>query len=161
MLAARHRSVGAVTRFERTLADGVITVRPFDPSDRDALVRGRDDEFHRFLGEGSPGRAPVACICAGPTIVGWIDYDHDRPWLAAGEVNVGYSVFPAHRRKGYGTRALRLLRRFVEAHVPPLGAPLLIDPDNAALQALAARADFAPVGTVDDQVLFKPRASHS
>ena len=57
-----------MAQLDRSLFDGVLAVRPFDPSDRDVLLAGRDDEFHRFLGEGSPGPTPLACICISTTI---------------------------------------------------------------------------------------------
>lgn len=150
-----------MAQFDRALADGVVTVRPFDRSDRDALLRSRDDDFLRFLGEGSSEPAPRTCICVAVTIVGWIDYDDERHWLQDDEVNVGYNVFAEHRGKGYGTRALRLLCRLLEAQVPLLRPTLLIDPDNAPSLALAARAGFEQVGNVDGECLFKPSAVRS
>jgi RimJ/RimL family protein N-acetyltransferase len=145
---------------ERVLEDGVVRVRPFAASDSAALVDGRDALFDRFLGPGSPEPAPLACICVADEIVGWIDYDDERHWLGDDEVNVVYNVFPAHRRRGYATRALLLLCRLLEAEVPPRRATLLIDPTNEGSLAVAARAGFVRAETVDEQILFRSPPRH-
>lgn len=152
----RHAKLGAMTGLDHALTDGVVTLRAFDPSDRLALVGGRDKEARRFLGDDGPEPTPVACICVDQMIVGWIDYDHDRHWLKENEVNVGYNVFPEHRGRGYGTLALRLLCRYLGAQDPPLRPTLLIDPDNGPSLALAISAGFANVDDVDGQHLFRP-----
>jgi predicted acetyltransferase len=90
-------------------SEGVVTVRPFVASDRDLIVRERDEECERWLGPGSADPSPTACIVVNGTVVGWIDADLTPAWLQLGEANVGYSVFPAHRGNGYAARALRLL----------------------------------------------------
>jgi RimJ/RimL family protein N-acetyltransferase len=72
-------------------------------------VEGRDDEFFRWLGPGADEPRPVACVWVGDELVGWVDYDLEHEWLQAGQVNVGYYLFPAARRKGYASRAVELL----------------------------------------------------
>ncbi|MEM7273277.1 MAG: GNAT family N-acetyltransferase [Actinomycetota bacterium] len=146
-----------VPPFERPLVDGELTVRPFVAADRDALIAGRDAAFRRFLAEASAEPAPMACLSVGGTVVGWIDADaDDRHWLADDEVNVGYNVFPDHRGRGYGTRALRLLSHWLRAQDPPRVPTLLIDPDNEPSLAVAGRAGFHAVAEVDGERLFKP-----
>lgn len=139
----------------RTLTDGVITLRASAPEDNEALVAGRDPLFHRFMGAGHPEPNPVACVLAGDTLVGWIDYDTPRPWLDAGEVNVGYNIFPEHRNNGYATRALELLVTHLTEDTDVSNATLLIHPDNAASLAVARRANFSRYDDVDDECFYK------
>ncbi|NNE96920.1 MAG: GNAT family N-acetyltransferase [Acidimicrobiales bacterium] len=143
---------------DRSIGDGLITVRPFGSSDQIALLRGRDSEFYRFLGEGSAEPAPAGCIWLGTTPVGWIDFDDERVWLGENEVNVGYGVFPQHRGNGYATRALRLLCRYLEGQTPPLQPTLLIDPANSPSLAVARRAGFEHTADIEGEMLFRPMA---
>lgn len=140
---------------EGELSDEVVTVRPFEPSDRLTLLRGRDHEFHRFLGEGSAEPGPTACICVDRNVVGWIDYDNERDWLDDDEVNLGYNVFADDRGKGYATRALRLLASFLQEQVPPTRPTLLIDPANTPSLAVARRSGFRPTANIDGQQFFE------
>ena len=88
-------------------------------------------------------------------VVGWVDYDTDREWLQAGEVNIGYNVFARHRGNGYASRALELLIRYLDESTVFHTATLRIDPANAASLAVAARSDFVPSGDVDGSQYFK------
>jgi RimJ/RimL family protein N-acetyltransferase len=143
----------------RDLTDGVVTLRACSPRDVRTLIGGRDDEFHRFLGDGDPEPRPLACIVVEGEVVGWVDYDHDRPWLEPDEVNVGYNVFQPFRGNGYATRAVRLLMRHVAVDTDWQVATLLIHPDNALSLALARRAGFEPVGDLDGNPYWKQRVS--
>jgi RimJ/RimL family protein N-acetyltransferase len=140
---------------QRSLSDGVITIRPFAADDEAVLVAGRDEEFHRFLGDGDPHPHPVACIVADDVVVGWVDYDHERPWLDADEVNLGYNVFRDARGRGYATRAVRLLMRHLASDTEWRVASLLIDADNSRSLALARRAGFDAAGDLDGNPYWK------
>lgn len=122
--------------------DGVITLRPSSPHDVDAIVVGRDDEFHRWMGPGSEEPAPTACIVVDGEVVGWVDFDPEPAWLGPGEVNVGYAVFPPHRGKSYATRAVRLLLDHLAVGGTYRSAVLVIDKDNERSLAVAARLGF-------------------
>jgi len=88
-------------------------------------------------------------------VVGWIDYDTAHEWLQEGEVNVGYSIFAAHRGNGYASRAVALLLRHL-AEDPAVGvATLVIDPGNEQSVAVAQRTGFVHVGEVDGGHCFK------
>jgi RimJ/RimL family protein N-acetyltransferase len=137
------------------LSDGLVTIRPPDPGDAGLLIAGRDPESRRWLGEGFADPCPAACIEVGGQIVGWIDYDCARDWLAPGEINIGYNVFPAGRNHGYATRALQLLMDHLAFRTGHRTAALLIDPRNTASLAVAAKAGFQQVATINDQRLFK------
>ena len=139
----------------RTLTDGVVVIRR--PADGDAavLVAGRDEVFHRFMGQGVDNPSPVACIVVGDEIVGWVDYDVDRTWLLPSEVNVGYSVFAPHRGNGYATRAVELMLQHLAADTRYETATLLIDPTNERSIALARRARFDAHGELDGNLYWK------
>jgi RimJ/RimL family protein N-acetyltransferase len=124
------------------ITDGVVSIRPSSIGDRPALIAGRDEEFRRWLGAGSAQPSPTACIEVDGALVGWVDHDGGRPWLDEGEVNVGYSVFPAQRGRGYASRAVQLLAHHLALRTDHRRVTLLIDPSNARSLALARRLDF-------------------
>ena len=139
----------------RARSDGVVTIRAPIDGDAALLVAGRDDVFHRFMGAGAEQPAPTACIVVADQVVGWVDYDVDRAWLAEGEVNVGYNVFAPHRGCGYATRAVELLLQHLADDTPYDTATLLIDPQNDRSLALARRARFDPHGELDGNLYWK------
>ena len=138
-------------------SDGVVTLRPPQPGDAERIVESRDDEFHRWLGPGSEKPAPVACVWVGDELAGWVDWDRDpdHEWLGAGEVNVGYFLFPAARGQGYATRAVELLLGHLGRETPHTAATLLIHPENTRSLALARRLGFAEAGEVGGQRFFR------
>jgi RimJ/RimL family protein N-acetyltransferase len=134
--------------------DGVVTLRSPRPGDAQLLVQGRDAEFFRWLGPGAEDPSPVACVWVDDELVGWVDYDSDHEWLRAGEVNVGYYLFPAARGKGYASRAVELLLVHLRRETEHAVATLLIDPENARSLAVARRLGFTEAGEVGGQLLF-------
>lgn len=139
----------------RPTTDGVVEIRPPSPGDAEVLIAGRDEVFHRFMGEGSAHPQPTGCIVVGGDVVGWVDHDIDRTWLEAGEVNVGYNVFSPHRGNGYATRAVELLVHHLAVDSDHHTATLLIDPRNHRSLALATRTRFEPWGDLDGNPYFK------
>jgi RimJ/RimL family protein N-acetyltransferase len=119
------------------VSDGIVTVRPFGPADRDALVAGRDAASRRWLGPGSADASPTACIEVDGATVGWVDADASAAWLDHGEVNLGYNVFPDHRGRGYASRAVRLLLDELHGDPGVVTALFVIDPDNAPSHRVA------------------------
>jgi predicted acetyltransferase len=131
--------------------DGVVTLRPFAIGDRQLIIDERDEECDRWLGPGSPDPSPTACIEVDGHVVGWIDADLSPEWLRPGEANVGYSIFPADRRRGYAARAVRLLA--AELDEPGLRYALfVIDVQNHASVgvARAAGAQVLPSRSMDE-----------
>src|SRR4051812_9447583 len=124
---------------ELPTSDGVVTVRPFVDDDRAAIVAGRDDECDRWLGPGTDSPSPTACIEAGGVLVGWVGAHPEPGWADPGELNIGYSISPPHRGRGYAARAVRLLARALhgQGHRRAL---LVIDRQNHASLGVARSA---------------------
>ncbi|MCP4103196.1 MAG: GNAT family N-acetyltransferase [Lentisphaerae bacterium] len=91
----------------------------------------------------------------GHQIVGWIDYDLERAWLAGGEVNIGYNTFPNHRGRDHAVRALGPPIEWIAEDATVSTAVLLIDPANEPSIGVACRAGFEQCGDVEGQLLFK------
>ena len=139
----------------RPTTDGVVVIRPPEPGDPATLVAGRDEAFHRFLGQGDEQPRPTGCIVVDDEVAGWVDYDADRAWLRSGEVNVGYNVFAPHRGQGYGSRAVQLLMHHLAVDTEYEVATLLIHPENERSLALATRTRFSVCGDLDGSRSFK------
>ena len=115
------------------MSDGVVQLRASGAADVPTLVAGRDEESRRFLGPGDDEPRPTACIVVGGSVVGWVDFDDEREWLAPGEVNVGYHVFAEHRGRGYASRAVQLLGHHLAVRTDRRAMMLSIDADNALI----------------------------
>lgn len=136
------------------VTDGVVSLRPSTADDVPALIDGRDEQFRRFLGEGSPNPRPTACVVVDDRVAGWVDFDDERTWLSAGEVNLGYALSAEHRGRGLATRAVKLLLHHLAVAGAATKALLLIDPENAPSRALASRAGFSTAGEIEGQLRF-------
>ena len=119
------------------VTDGVVTLRAAERVDAPALVAGRDPEWEHWLGPGDDEPRPTACILVEGEIVGWVDFDTARDWLGPGEVNVGYTVFAPHRRRGYARRAVLLLAAWLADNTSADHAYLAVDAENAASLGVA------------------------
>lgn len=137
------------------ITDGVVTIREMQPGDAGVIVAGRDDVSRRFLGPGDPNPRPVAVIEVDRVVVGWVDHDDDRPWLAPDECNIGYHVFAEHRGHGFASRAVQLLLHHLAQDSQYSTASLLIDPGNQRSLALARRLGFPRAPDLDGNRLFK------
>jgi RimJ/RimL family protein N-acetyltransferase len=134
--------------------DGVVTLKAPRRGDAQSLIEGRDNEFFRWLGPGAEVPRPVACVWVGDELVGWVDYDLDHDWLHAGQVNVGYYLFPPARGKGYASRAVELLLLHLKRDTEHTVASLLIDAENVRSLALARRLGFTDAGEIKGELFF-------
>lgn len=141
-----------VTPLSGALSDGVVVLRASTSADFAVVSASHDDAGRRYLGDPHPD--PWACIVVDDEVVGWIDYDYGREWLEPTEVNIGFMVFAAFRRKGYALRALRLL---VDKHLLDTEctrATMLIEPDNSPSLAVAQKSGFIEEDSVDGERFF-------
>jgi len=134
-----------------------VTLRAPAPGDAERIVSERDEESFRWFGPGGDNPAPAACVWVEGELVGWVDYDRDddHAWLEPGEVNVGYSLFPAARGKGYASRAVELLLGHLQRDTEHAVATLLIHPENTKSLALARRLSFEQSGEVNGEPFFR------
>jgi RimJ/RimL family protein N-acetyltransferase len=143
-----------------------LVLRPFRPTDVDAVFRAsQDPETQRWIGalpvpyrledarkfvvdiamQERADRLGLSCaIEADGTLVGTCGL-----YLRAGRLGpeIGYTIAPWGRRKGYAAEAAHALAEWGIA----LGAPrvhLFADVGNTASQATAVRAGFTAEGTV-------------
>lgn len=167
------------------LSDGVVTLRPLHADDTDVMyaLHTLPDVIVRSANPVPPSRAETWRRCAHSgarwlageradlvivdtatgEIAGEIGLYYQQP--ATGQALVGYSMLPAWRRKGYATRATRLVARWAFDQV---GIPRLISgtaPDNLGSQTVLERAGFqregyqrarlpGPNGTRVDDILY-------
>ena len=139
------------------LTDGVVTLRGCRPEDCDAVVTALQDfEIPRWTQVPTPyGPAQYAAWLAQQdeqrttgTGLHFLASDDQGRLLAAtgvqlteGAPDIGYWCVREHRRRGYTTRAVRLLRH----HVHALGFPrvdIFVHQDNEPSQRVAEGAGF-------------------
>jgi RimJ/RimL family protein N-acetyltransferase len=117
------------------------------------LIAGRDAEFHRFMGPGSPDPRPTAVIEVAGEVVGWVDHEGEdaHEWLLPGQRNVGYHVFAPHRRRGIATRAVRLVLELLRADHGVREAAFLVDAENEPSLGVAQA-----VGAIEREQVANP-----
>ncbi len=141
------------------LSDGTITLRPWEPTDAEAVFAAcQDAEIARFLPVPLPYTEEVARQFVANRRADW-DSDDERSFAitdaATGRVlgsiarhqraehraEFGYWVAPEARGQGVATRALRLIADWSFAQ-GFLRLELFTHPDNSASGAVAQRAGF-------------------
>ena len=143
--------IAAVLGGHRRRAESLIGVRlPADwPGDRERTLRMRQEQMLE-----DPASQPwllraVVLRWPAPEFVGQINF-HQRP-DAGGAVEVGYSILPEHRRRGYATEAVDALfgwasrehgiRRFIAS----------VSPGNDASLGVIRKFGFVQIGAQWDE----------
>lgn len=121
------------------LADGASLV------ECQALV---DDWLAGWRGQRSLQGPALVIGAGGPVLVGQVGLG-DR---GDGAIELGYGIAPGHRGRGYATRAVRLITRWLLDDGLADSVELRIDQGNAASQRVAAAAGFELAGTVRSHV---------
>jgi RimJ/RimL family protein N-acetyltransferase len=144
------------------LSDGVVTLRPPDERDLDAIDQGiRDPDVVRWVG-GPEGSAPEILALnrrrwtAGSPTFAICEVDDGcvgHVWINLGATNaatgsVGYWLLPASRGRGLATRAVRLLVSWASRAMGLVEIRLVTESANERSRAVAQRSGFRVVGTV-------------
>lgn len=152
------------------LTDGVLTLRPLDPSDLDTHLDALDEEQIAWLWEpgdrerylartGAEQRAGHlrylescrASFGPGPKwvfagdvgeqpYVVYVDCDLACRHVPDGQANISYTTHKDHRGQGYASRAVRLACAFLRDHTEAIEAHCVVDADNAASIRVAVAA---------------------
>jgi RimJ/RimL family protein N-acetyltransferase len=164
----------------QTYTDGVVTIRPFEARDFDRDLEAKDEEQQRWLWrpehrEHWAAMTPAERIAhargwidgnrtdprTGPKwafvidvdgqYVGYVDCDLANPGVTHGEANVSYSSHPAERGKGYVSRGVRLVVRFLAEHTGATRAVIGVDERNEASLRVPRAVGAVEVGRHVDE----------
>jgi len=110
---------------------------------------GRLEQMQRDPAE-SPWLLRAMIARADRAMVGRINF-HGRPneW---GQAELGYTVFPAHRQRGYATEAALAMMGWARHHHDVRRFLLSISPDNAPSLRVAAKLGFVRIGVQMDEI---------
>jgi RimJ/RimL family protein N-acetyltransferase len=144
-----------------TYSDGTVTIRPFRLDDLDRDLEAKDDEqigwlwlpgqresweamtpeeqraharrgIEAHLEDPRTGPKWSFVIDVGGRYAGYVDCDLANPNVEAGEANISYSSHPDVRGKGYVSRGVRLILRFLAEHTGARTAVIGVDERNEA-----------------------------
>jgi len=139
-----------------SLTDGVVTLRPADERDLDAIQAGIEDpDVVRWIGPAhgtaaetlalnerrAAAGSPTFCVCEQEDRclgLAWLNRDDDD----ASAASIGYFLLPGARGRGLATRAVRLLAAWARGPGGVRGLRLVTAVDNAASRAVAERSGF-------------------
>jgi RimJ/RimL family protein N-acetyltransferase len=161
-----------------SLTDGVVWLTPFRREDGAAIGDfNLDDDHRRWFDQPPVDPDPAARRRHGEEVVdrwqrGWTTQeeltfavrlapDGDAIGMAElrpepeGRAGISYSIVPAHRRRGYATRAVRLLSDAGLAELGFRGIELRCDVENVASARTAERAGFTFERIDPDAGLFE------
>jgi [ribosomal protein S5]-alanine N-acetyltransferase len=135
----------------------VLELRPLDVEGLDALSERSDEHDARFF------QLRRRELAAQPELLGWfvwavvVDDEmvghagfHGPPGRNAQNdaemVEIGYTIYPQHRRRGYATEAARALIGWARAEHGVRRFLFSISPENEPSLAIARRLGFTEVG---------------
>jgi [ribosomal protein S5]-alanine N-acetyltransferase len=146
---------------EHVLADGEVSLRPWEAGDQELLgTSQRDPEIGRYFGraidlaEGEPlpddPDAPVLAITEAGAVVGVI-------WFRRGArpFEVGYYLRRDCWGRGLATRSLQLVSDWMFGEMGKEEIVLCMHPDNVRSQGVAERAGYVRDGVIDRYAEFK------
>jgi RimJ/RimL family protein N-acetyltransferase len=115
-------------------------------------IRATNLLHHRFAADGgiSDQAGSLAVETADGELIGsmsWHTVQHG-PSAACRALNIGISLFPAHRGKGYGSAAQRLLADYLFSTRTIERVEATTDSDNLAEQRALEKAGFSREGTL-------------
>ena len=89
--------------------------------------------------------APIVVVLGDPTFRG------ERPAVGGGVVEIGYTVFAEHRRRGYATEAAAALVHWAQTDGAVSGVVATTSVDNLVSQGVLSRVGFATIGRCQDR----------
>jgi RimJ/RimL family protein N-acetyltransferase len=136
-----------------SLSDGVVTLRPPDERDLDALELGiHDPDVVRWIGPANGSAADVLALNrvraahGSPTFAICLD---DGACVGHVWLNVRYWLLPAVRGRGLATRSVRLISDWAVEALGIRTLRLTTEPDNLRSQAVAERSGFTRIGVLE------------
>jgi RimJ/RimL family protein N-acetyltransferase len=151
------------------LADEIVVLDTFTPEDLGAHLAGENNEHARRFGW-YPERSTEATVRAafarwaqgwrsgGPTRALAVRKRDNGELVGGCEIRTGegrvaevsYWTFPQHRRKGYATRALRLLCDFAFREMGVERIEAQVEPDNRGSRRVVEGAGFLEERTIPE-----------
>jgi len=145
-----------------SFSDGVVTIRPLSVNDIDADLAAKDDEQIDWLWEtgqratweamapreqrahalrvlryaqesfGPGPKWSFAVDTRDVNYVAYVDCDLANDHVPLGQANISFSAHPSFRGRGYVSRAVRLVLRFLDEHTRATEAHIIVDAQNGA-----------------------------
>jgi RimJ/RimL family protein N-acetyltransferase len=156
-----------------TLTDGVVVLDALTLADAEAHLAGEDEEHARRFGwfprsstvetarnaigrwqqewnDDGPTRTLAARDATGKELIGGCELRLRGEELA----QLSYWVFPAHRRRGFATRIVRLACEFAFNELGIQRVEALVEPDNEASRRVVRAVGFVEEGLLRRRARF-------
>lgn len=156
------------------LSDGVVTLRPPDERDLDAIAQALvDRDVVRWFGRSTMTAAETLELnrsrwldASGPTFAICEAAAADKPcighvWMniaAGGEATIGYWLLPDMRGRGLATRSVQLMVKWAVGAITLDRVRILVEPTNEASQRVAENSGFRRQGVLRDNTKLEGRS---
>jgi RimJ/RimL family protein N-acetyltransferase len=156
------------------LTDGVVTLRPPDDRDVDAIARALvDRDVVRWFGPSTMSAVETLEFnrnrwldASGPTFAICESSVADKPcvghvWMniaAGGEGTIGYWLLPEVRGRGLATRSVQLMAAWAVGAIELDRVRILVEPTNEASQRVAENSGFRRQGVLRDNARLEGRS---